>query len=163
MLIVFSSIFLIFLESANFKAVKGLRVLRAAKPLRAVTRSEGMRLILKAMTMSIAAMWNVSLVIMLFFTLFAILGVQLYSGRFYRWTYSTVISKEISTCSRQLCSILKFQAALSWLQLLMCHCQHLHDSGFDVHPRVLFLSHEFNRQLVNKMLGLTSQISEITS
>lgn len=100
MFIVFSSIFLIFLESTGFKAVKGLRVLTAAKTLRAVTRSEGMRLIhLKAITMSIFDMWNVSMIIFLFFTIFAILGVQLFPGRFCRWVYSRVHSSKNSKFS----------------------------------------------------------------
>jgi hypothetical protein len=56
--------------------LQALRVLRAIKPLRALTRSAGMQLIFKSLTMSLAAMGNVSVVVMLFFLIFAILGVQ---------------------------------------------------------------------------------------
>jgi hypothetical protein len=56
--------------------LQALRVLRAIKPLRVLTRSAGMQLIFKSLTMSLAAMGNVSVVVMLFFLIFAILGVQ---------------------------------------------------------------------------------------
>jgi hypothetical protein len=56
--------------------LQALRVLRAIKPLRALTRSAGMQLIFKSLTLSLAAMGNVSIVVMLFFLIFAILGVQ---------------------------------------------------------------------------------------
>jgi len=46
------------------------------KPLRALTRSAGMQLIFKSLTYSLAAMGNVSVVVLLFFLIFAILGVQ---------------------------------------------------------------------------------------
>ena len=65
-------------------AVSALRVLRAFKPLRLLTRSAGMRLVFKSVTMSLMSMANVSVVCILFFLIFAILGVQLFSGRFYR-------------------------------------------------------------------------------
>lgn len=56
--------------------VQGLRVLRAIKPLRALTRSAGMQQIFKSLTLSLAAMGNVSMVVLLFFLIFGILGVQ---------------------------------------------------------------------------------------
>ncbi len=55
---------------------QGLRVLRAIKPLRALTRSAGMQQIFKSLTLSLAAMGNVSIVVLLFFLIFAILGTQ---------------------------------------------------------------------------------------
>jgi len=60
--------------------VQALRVLRAIKPLRALTRSAGMQLIFKSLTLSLAAMGNVSIVVLLFFIIFAILGVQVGVG-----------------------------------------------------------------------------------
>ncbi len=63
---------------------QALRVLRAIKPLRALTRSEGMRLVFVSVTRSVTAMANVSIVVVLFILIFAILGVQLFAGKFYR-------------------------------------------------------------------------------
>lgn len=57
-------------------SLQGLRVLRAIKPLRALTRSAGMQQIFKSLTLSLAAMGNVSIVVLLFFLIFAILGAQ---------------------------------------------------------------------------------------
>lgn len=47
LLIVVTSVLLLILENVNIEAIKALRVLRAAKPLRALTRSAGMRLVFK--------------------------------------------------------------------------------------------------------------------
>lgn len=84
LVIVASSILVLVLESTSFNYVKGFRVLRAIKPLRALTRSAGMLLVFRSVTLSLKAMANVSIVCLLFFVIFAILGVQLFSGRFYR-------------------------------------------------------------------------------
>ncbi|GIL78272.1 hypothetical protein Vretifemale_7701, partial [Volvox reticuliferus] len=74
-------------------AVSALRALRALKPLRLLTRSAGMRLVFKSVTMSLMSMANVSIVCILFFLIFAILGVQLFSGRFYRCNDDSVAGK----------------------------------------------------------------------
>ncbi len=86
-LIVVSSLLEIVLMTitSSVGAVSALRVLRAFKPLRLLTRSAGMRLVFKSVTMSLMSMANVSVVCLLFFLIFAILGVQLFSGRFYGW------------------------------------------------------------------------------
>ena len=81
LLIVVTSAVLIPLDNASLRIIEALRVLRALKPLRVLTRSAGMRLVLRAVTLSIAAMANVSAVCLLFFVIFAVLGVQLLSGK----------------------------------------------------------------------------------
>ena len=68
----------------GLKAVRSLRILRAIRPLRALTKSSGMRLVLKSVALSIGAMVNVSVVMLMFFVIFGILGVQVFAGRFYR-------------------------------------------------------------------------------
>lgn len=85
-MIVFTSILEIILSqvTTSVGAISALRVLRALKPLRLLTRSAGMRLVFKSVTMSLMSMANVSIVCILFFLIFAILGVQLFEGRFYR-------------------------------------------------------------------------------
>lgn len=72
------------LTAFNLKAVSALRVLRVLRALRVLTRSAGMRLVFKSVVMSLSAMANVSVVCLLFFLIFAVLGVQLFNGRFYR-------------------------------------------------------------------------------
>ena len=68
----------------GLKAVRSLRILRAIRPLRALTKSSGMRLVLKSVALSIGAMVNVSVVMLMFFVIFGILGVQVFAGRFYK-------------------------------------------------------------------------------
>ena len=68
----------------GLKAVRSLRILRAIRPLRALTKSSEMRLVLKSVALSIGAMVNVSVVMLMFFVIFGILGVQVFAGRFYR-------------------------------------------------------------------------------
>lgn len=84
--IVCSSLLLIAAESSadGFQAVKAFRVLRALKPLRTLTHSAGMLLVLKSVTLSVAAMANVSLLMFLFFVMFGVMGMQLFSGLLYR-------------------------------------------------------------------------------
>ncbi|KAK9823801.1 hypothetical protein WJX72_005586 [[Myrmecia] bisecta] len=86
-MIVVTSAVLLSLESlpgaSNLQFFQGLRVLRALKPLRTLTRSKGMMLVFKSLTLSMASMANVGIVCALFFLIFAILGVQLFGGLFY--------------------------------------------------------------------------------
>ncbi|GLI63280.1 hypothetical protein VaNZ11_006186 [Volvox africanus] len=97
-LIVVTSLLEIILDTVtdSVDAVSALRALRALKPLRLLTRSAGMRLVFKSVTMSLMSMANVSIVCILFFLIFAILGVQLFSGRFYRCNDDSVAG--ISEC-----------------------------------------------------------------
>ena len=91
--IVATSLILMGLEEVmgdELKVVRGLRVLRVVKPLRALTRSKGMLLILRSLALSLAAMGNVSLILVMFFVIFAILGVQLFMGQFKRCNDPTV-------------------------------------------------------------------------
>jgi hypothetical protein len=81
-LIVVTSLILLALEKSKVEILNSLKVLRAIKPLRALTRSQGMQLIFKSVSLSLAAMANVSMVVLLLMLIFAILGVQLFHGKF---------------------------------------------------------------------------------
>lgn len=84
--IVCTSLLLIAAESVaeGFQVIKAFRVLRALKPLRTLTHSAGMLLVLKSVTLSMAAMANVSLLMFLVFVIFGVMGMQLFSGLLYR-------------------------------------------------------------------------------
>ncbi|WIA07983.1 hypothetical protein OEZ85_007455 [Tetradesmus obliquus] len=92
--IVVTSLVMLALDTMNLEIIKALRVLRAIKPLRVLTRSAGMQLIFKSLTLSLAAMGNVSIVVMLFFLIFAILGVQLFHGKFWSCNDTSVAGKD---------------------------------------------------------------------
>eukprot|EP00798_Chlamydomonas_sp_ICE-L_P015920 gene15920-22054_t len=83
--IVVISVMVLTLEAiaSDASAVQALRVLRAVKPLRMLTRSPGMRMVFKSLIMSLVAMGNVSIVLVMFFLIFAMLGTHLFMGLFY--------------------------------------------------------------------------------
>lgn len=55
----------------------------AVKPLRTLTHSVGMLVVLKSVAQSVVAMANVSLLLIMTFTMFGAMGMQLFSGRLY--------------------------------------------------------------------------------
>ena len=61
--------------------LKFLRVLRALRPLRIISRWEGMRIVVNSLVFSIPAIFNVFLVCLMFWLIFAIAGVQLFKGK----------------------------------------------------------------------------------
>nr|XP_013816082.1 PREDICTED: sodium channel protein type 2 subunit alpha-like [Apteryx mantelli mantelli] len=63
-------------------AIKSLRTLRALRPLRALSRFEGMRVVVNALTGAIPSIMNVLLVCLTFWLIFSIMGVNLFAGKF---------------------------------------------------------------------------------
>ncbi|XP_071488688.1 LOW QUALITY PROTEIN: sodium channel protein 1 brain-like [Diadema antillarum] len=68
----------------NITAFRALRTLRALRPLRAISRWQGMKIVVNALTHAIPSIANVLLVCLIFWLIFSITGVQFFSGRFYR-------------------------------------------------------------------------------
>jgi hypothetical protein len=60
--------------------LRGFRALRALRPLRMVSKNEGMRVVVNSLLTSIPNLLNVMLISLLFFLVFGILGVQLFKG-----------------------------------------------------------------------------------
>ncbi len=94
--------------TSNAGVLMALRVLRALKPLRMLTRSPGMRMVFKSLVQSLAAMANVALFCLMFFLIFAILGTQLFMGLFGRcgWfcapnSHSMTGTGMLRTCTRR--------------------------------------------------------------
>lgn len=88
LMIVVVGVLLLALDSVadDIPGIQGLGVLRAAKPLRALTRSQGMMLVFKSLSMSMMSMADVSIICLLFFFIFGIMGTQLFGGTFYYCT-----------------------------------------------------------------------------
>ncbi|NP_001191637.1 sodium channel alpha-subunit SCAP1 [Aplysia californica] len=63
--------------------MKSMRTLRALRPLRAVSRWEGMRVVVNALFKAIPSICNVLLVCLVFWLIFGIMGVQLFNGKFH--------------------------------------------------------------------------------
>uniref|UniRef100_A0A1I8HUE9 Sodium channel protein n=1 Tax=Macrostomum lignano TaxID=282301 RepID=A0A1I8HUE9_9PLAT len=68
----------------NMGAFKAMRTLRALRPLRAVSRWEGMKVVVNALIQAIPSIFNVLLVCLVFWLIFSIMGVQLFGGQFYK-------------------------------------------------------------------------------
>ncbi|XP_014251562.1 sodium channel protein para isoform X9 [Cimex lectularius] len=83
--------------AADIPAFRSMRTLRALRPLRAVSRWEGMRVVVNALVQAIPSIFNVLLVCLIFWLIFAIMGVQLFAGKYYKCTdlNGSVLSHEI--------------------------------------------------------------------
>ncbi|XP_068264417.1 sodium channel protein type 2 subunit alpha-like isoform X2 [Nyctibius grandis] len=77
------------LDFSDFSAIKSLRTLRALRPLRALSRFEGMRVVVNALTGAIPSIMNVLLVCLTFWLIFSIMGVNLFAGKFYHCVNTT--------------------------------------------------------------------------
>ncbi|KAL9871765.1 sodium channel protein para isoform X11 [Glossina fuscipes] len=76
---------------------RSMRTLRALRPLRAVSRWEGMKVVVNALVQAIPSIFNVLLVCLIFWLIFAIMGVQLFAGKYFKCVddNGTTLSHEI--------------------------------------------------------------------
>ena len=77
-LVIVSLVYLLAAHSAELKAFRTLRVLR---PLRLLSRNEGMKLVITSLVKSMPAVGNVFGVVLACQLVFAVLGMQLFMGR----------------------------------------------------------------------------------
>ncbi|CAH1797368.1 unnamed protein product [Owenia fusiformis] len=83
--IVVVSITGILLEALGLSQISGfraLRTLRALRPLRAVSRWQGMRIVVNALMYAIPSIFSVLVVCLLIWVIFSIMGVQFFKGLF---------------------------------------------------------------------------------
>mmetsp|Transcript_6417 Transcript_6417/g.22602 ORF Transcript_6417/g.22602 Transcript_6417/m.22602 type:complete len:1664 (+) Transcript_6417:339-5330(+) len=67
----------------DLEALKALRTFRALRPIRVAARAEGMKVVVNALFSAIPGIANVTLVCMLFYLIFGILGLNLFLGAFW--------------------------------------------------------------------------------
>ncbi|XP_066950871.1 sodium channel protein 1 brain-like isoform X1 [Macrobrachium rosenbergii] len=82
--IVMVSLCSLFIKQDNLIALRSLRTLRALRPLRAISRWEGMKIVVNALMYAIPSIFNVLLVCLVFWLIFSIMGVQMFGGKFYK-------------------------------------------------------------------------------
>jgi len=70
--------------------LKILRVLRVLRPLRAINRAKGLKKVVQCLIVSVKTIGNIVIVTILLEFLFAVIGVQLFKGKFF---YCTDLSK----------------------------------------------------------------------
>ncbi|XP_075240737.1 sodium channel protein 1 brain-like isoform X3 [Convolutriloba macropyga] len=85
------------LQDDSLAALRSLRTLRALRPLRAISRWQGMKIVVNALASAIPSIFNVLLVCIVFWLIFSIMGVQLMKGRFYA-CYNTTEELERLGC-----------------------------------------------------------------
>ncbi|KAF2902697.1 hypothetical protein ILUMI_03476 [Ignelater luminosus] len=83
--------------AGGIQAFKTMRTLRALRPLRAMSRMQGMRVVVNALVQAIPSIFNVLLVCLIFWLIFAIMGVQLFAGKYFKCVdqNKTTLSYEI--------------------------------------------------------------------
>ncbi|OMJ79316.1 hypothetical protein SteCoe_20697 [Stentor coeruleus] len=69
-------------SSINLTSLRVIRILRVMRILRGVSSVEGMRIIIKSLFMAFRPLTNSLIVLMIFASIFAIVGLQLWSGTF---------------------------------------------------------------------------------
>jgi len=68
------------MQGVDISFIRGFRALRALRPLRVVSKNEGIKTVVNSLLLSIPSLLNVLLIILLFLLVFGILGVQLFKG-----------------------------------------------------------------------------------
>ncbi|XP_077966258.1 sodium channel protein type 3 subunit alpha-like isoform X1 [Styela clava] len=77
----------------NIGSIRSLRTLRALRPLRAMSRFEGMKVVVNALVGAIPSIFNVLLVCLIFWMIFSIMGVNLFAGKFYKCLNTTSLER----------------------------------------------------------------------
>jgi len=78
----FSLVDLIF-DNLSLGIFKVLRLLRVLRPLRLISKNEGLRISIGALLMAMPSVFNVLLISFLFFLIFGIIGLNYFKGIFY--------------------------------------------------------------------------------
>lgn len=95
LLIVLTSALVIAAETVpQLQPLKGFRVLRVLRPLRLISRSPGMKMIVDSLVRALPDVSNVFLVVLALQATFAILGMQLWMGTFGECTQPSLLTRE---------------------------------------------------------------------
>lgn len=94
MLVVCVSIIAMFVRSNAISVVKILRVLRVLRPLRAINRAKGLKHVVQCVIVAVKTIGNIVLVTCLLQFMFAVIGVQLFKGKFFNCSDGSKMTKE---------------------------------------------------------------------
>ena len=92
--IVVSSMIDLAMTDIDLPAIKVLRLLRTLRPLRVISHNSAMKTVVVALLDSISHIFNVAIVVVVVWLMFAILGGSLFGGKFF---YCSLTPYEIST------------------------------------------------------------------
>ncbi|XP_040163841.1 muscle calcium channel subunit alpha-1-like isoform X2 [Anopheles arabiensis] len=83
LLVVSVSLVSMLFSSGTISVVKILRVLRVLRPLRAINRAKGLKHVVQCVIVAVKTIGNIVLVTFLLQFMFAVIGVQLFKGKFF--------------------------------------------------------------------------------
>jgi len=97
-------------SKGSLAAFRSIRTLRALRPLRAISRWEGIKIVVNSLFQAIPNIGNVLLVCVMFWLIFSIMGVQFFGGLFYKCVDSggTILSAT-TVPDRNACIALNYQ------------------------------------------------------
>ncbi|KAM9541648.1 sodium channel protein type 4 subunit alpha B-like isoform 1-T1 [Salvelinus alpinus] len=107
-----------FLGYAELGPIKSLRKLRALRPLRALSRFEGMRVVVNALVGAIPSIFNVLLVCLTFWLIFSIMGVNLFAGKYYycfNTTSEELFSAEVVNNKTECIQLIEDNSDVRWM------------------------------------------------
>ena len=73
----------LFATGVDLKFIKALRMLRVARPLRMISRNEGLKVAVQSLINAIPGIVNVLVICVLFFMLFGIFGTNYFKGKIF--------------------------------------------------------------------------------
>jgi hypothetical protein len=73
---------LVAFNTSSVSFLRGFRAMRALRPLRMVSKNQGMKLVVDSLLKAIPSLLNVMLISLLFYFIFGILAIQLFKGEF---------------------------------------------------------------------------------
>lgn len=86
--VVLFSIISIIMSGGKLKTVKILRLLRILRPLRVISRNKGLKIGIQALFRAIPDIFNVIVILFLFFVVLGIIGVNYFKGTFFTCIFS---------------------------------------------------------------------------
>lgn len=101
------------LSGVDLPVIKILRLLRTLRPLRVISHNVAMKLIVASLFESVGAIFNVVIVVVSVWLMFAIFAINIFSGKFFYCTVGVYQNADKYQCN---------VAGGSWV---------VHDSNFD--------------------------------
>lgn len=81
--IVLTSLITLLLPAADeLSSVKVIRMVRMLKPIRVISKNDGLKISIQALFVSIPSVANLLVIVILFMGIFAIIGVNLFKGKY---------------------------------------------------------------------------------
>ncbi len=85
-------------EDINLPIIKILRLLRTLRPLRVISHNSAMKTVVVALLQSVSGIFNVAIVVMIVWMMFAILAVNIMGGKFQYCTIDKYVNDTELRC-----------------------------------------------------------------